>query len=235
MRKAFSKGLIDGLPIGIGYLSVSFGFGISAAALNIPTLFAWLISATNLTSAGQAAGIEIIAACGTLLEMALTQLVINLRYALMGFSLTQKLDGGFTTLKRLVLSFGITDEIFGVSVTRVTPLSPFYSYGLMSVAIPGWTLGTVLGVISGTFLPQNVINALGIAIYGMFIAIIIPEAKKEKSVLITVISAMLLSCGFYYLPFIKEISDGFRIIIITIAVSALMAVLFPRKEEQDEN
>lgn len=233
--KEYKSGIKDGIPIFLGYLAVSFAFGIQASKVGLNFFEAGLMSFTNLTSAGQFSALVTITAGGTLIELAFTQLIINMRYLLMSCALSQKIKEGTPFYHRFFMAFGITDEIFGVSVTRVTPLSPFYSYGLMSVAIPGWTMGTVLGVISGTFLPQNVINALGIAIYGMFIAIIIPEAKKENSVLATVISAMLLSCGFYYLPFIKEISEGFRIIIITIAVSAFMAVLFPRKEEQDEN
>lgn len=228
MRKAFSKGLVDGLPIGIGYLSVSFGFGISAAALNIPTLFAWLISATNLTSAGQAAGIEIIAACGTLLEMALTQLVINLRYALMGFSLTQKLDSGFTTIKRLILSFGITDEIYATAISREGKISPSYMLGLIVLPYVGWTSGTVLGSIAGEMLTPFIANAMGILLYGMFIAIFVPSAKKSKPVLLTVIISAALSLIFKFL--LPSVSFGFAIIISALVSSAICAALFPIKE-----
>ena len=228
MRKAFSKGLIDGLPIGLGYLSVSFGFGIFAVSLKIPAFYAWLISATNLTSAGQAAGVEIIAACGTILEMALTQLIINLRYSLMGFSLTQKLDGSFTTPKRLLLSFGITDEIYAVAISRQGKISASYMLGLIVLPFIGWTTGTAIGALAGELLPSFISNAMGILLYGMFIAIFVPPAKKSKPVLLTVLLATAFSLIFKYL--LPSVSFGFAIIISALFSSAICAAIFPIKE-----
>lgn len=228
MRKAFSKGLIDGLPIGLGYLSVSFGFGILAVSLKIPVFYAWLISATNLTSAGQAAGVEIIAACGTVLEMALTQLIINLRYSLMGFSLTQKLDGSFTTPKRLLLAFGITDEIYAVAISRQGKISASYMLGLIVLPFIGWTTGTAIGALAGKLLPEFIANAMGILLYGMFIAIFVPPAKKSKPVLLTVILAAVFSLIFKYL--LPSLSFGFTIIISALVSSAICAAIFPIKE-----
>lgn len=228
MRKAFSKGLIDGLPIGLGYLSVSFGFGILAVSLKIPAFYAWLISATNLTSAGQAAGVEIIAACGTVLEMALTQLIINLRYSLMGFSLTQKLDGSFTTPKRLLLAFGITDEIYAVAISRHGKISASYMLGLIVLPFIGWTTGTAIGALAGKLLPEFIANAMGILLYGMFIAIFVPPAKKSKPVLLTVILAAVFSLIFKYL--LPSLSFGFAIIISALVSSAICAAIFPIKE-----
>ena len=228
MRKAFSKGLIDGLPIGLGYLSVSFGFGILAVSLKIPAFYAWLISATNLTSAGQAAGVEIIAACGTVLEMALTQLIINLRYSLMGFSLTQKLDGSFTTPKRLLLAFGITDEIYAVAISRQGKISASYMLGLIVLPFIGWTTGTAIGALAGKLLPEFIANAMGILLYGMFIAIFVPPAKKSKPVLLTVILAAVFSLIFKYL--LPSLSFGFAIIISALVSSAICAAIFPIKE-----
>lgn len=229
MRKAFLKGLSDGLPIGLGYLSVSFGFGILAVNLKISAFFAWLISATNLTSAGQAAGVEIIAACGTLVEMALTQLVINLRYSLMGFSLTQKLDKSFTTPKRLLLSFGITDEIFAVAVSQKGQISASYMAGLLVLPFIGWTNGTVIGAYASQLLPTVIADVMGILLYGMFIAVFVPAARKSKAVLVTVLISSAISVIFrYLLPFV---SSGFSIIISAVAASVICAALFPVKED----
>lgn len=232
MRKAFSKGLIDGLPIGLGYLSVSFGFGILAVSLKIPALYAWLISATNLTSAGQAAGVEIIAACGTILEMALTQLIINLRYSLMGFSLTQKLDNSFTTPKRLLLSFGITDEIYAVAISQKGKISASYMAGLIVLPFIGWTSGTALGALAGELLPQFISNAMGILLYGMFIAIFVPVCRKNYRVLFVVVVAAVISIIFkYLLPFV---SSGFAVIICALVAAILGAIFFPIKESEEE-
>ncbi|MGN1106544.1 MAG: AzlC family ABC transporter permease, partial [Huintestinicola sp.] len=182
MKKDFLKGLLHGIPIALGYLSVSFGFGITAVRAGLSAAAAVGISASNLTSAGQAAGVEIIAAGGTLIEMALTQLIINLRYSLMGLSLSQKLDGSFTTPHRLLASFGITDEIFAVAAAQPGRIKPLYMYGLILISFIGWTGGTFLGAAAGQSLPQMFTSAMGILLYGMFIAIIIPPSRKSRSV-----------------------------------------------------
>lgn len=226
------KGLKDGIPIGLGYLSVSFGFGIMAVNSGISVLAAVIISLTNLTSAGQVAGIGVIAAGGTYIEMALTQLIINLRYALMSLSLSQKLDKNFTWLSRLAISFGITDEIFAVASGKSGEVSKKYMAGLMILPIIGWSLGTFLGAAAGEILPERLNAALGIAIYGMFIAIFVPAAKKVKGVLWVVIIAVVMSCCLKYIPIFSGISQGFAIIICTITASLLGAVLFPVKQEE---
>lgn len=231
MRKAFTKGFSDGLPIGLGYFSVAIGFGILAVNLKISAFFAWLISATNLTSAGQAAGVEIIAACGTLVEMALTQLVINLRYSLMGFSLTQKLDKNFSTPKRMLLAFGITDEIYAVAVSQKGQISASYMAGLIVLPFIGWTSGTLIGAFASQLLPEFISNVMGILLYGMFIAIFVPAAKKSKPILLTVIIAAAFSIIFRYL--IPFISGGFSIILSAIIACVVCAVLFPIDEEEN--
>ena len=232
MRKAFTKGLSDGLPIALGYFSVSIGFGVLAVNLKISAFFAWLISATNLTSAGQAAGVEIIAACGTLIEMALTQLVINLRYSLMGFSLTQKLDKNFSTPKRMLLAFGITDEIYAVAVSQKGQISATYMAGLIVLPFIGWTSGTLIGAIASQLLPEVIANVMGILLYGMFIAIFVPASRKSKPILLTVIISAALSITFkYLLPFI---SGGFSIILSAIVASVICAALFPIEEEENQ-
>ncbi|MBR5872164.1 MAG: AzlC family ABC transporter permease [Oscillospiraceae bacterium] len=232
MKSDFIKGIRDGIPICLGYLSVSFGFGILAVGLGLSVLSAVGISMTNLTSAGQVAGVGIIAAGGSLIEMALTQLVINIRYSLMGISLSQKLDGSFNTAHRMIASFGITDEIFAVAVSQKS-VSPFYMYGLIIISSIGWVSGTFLGAAAGNILPASVSSAMGIVLYGMFLAIIIPPSKKEKGVLFSVIIAALFSTVFEYL--IDFVSGGFAIIICSVTAAAICSVLFPIPEEQEEN
>ncbi len=229
MRSPFFRGVTHGIPIALGYLSVSFGFGILAVRLGLPVWAAVGISLTNLTSAGQAAGVEIIAAAGTLLEMILTQLVINLRYALMGFSLSQKLDESFTTSRRLAVSFGITDEVYAVAVSQPGQLTAKYMLGLISTPIVGWSVGTLLGAVAGQLLPSSVSDAMGLVLYGMFLAIILPPARKDRRVLLVVVLAAACSVVFRYA--LPMVSGGFAVIISALAASLSGAVLFPIEEE----
>ncbi|MBR6568459.1 MAG: AzlC family ABC transporter permease [Clostridia bacterium] len=230
MKKDFRKGCSDGIPIGLGYFSVAFGFGILAMSSKISVFFAWLISATNLTSAGQVAGVEIIAASGTLAEMALTQLVINLRYSLMGFSLTQKLDENFTTPKRLLLASGITDEIYAVAISQKGKITASYMTGLIVIPFIGWTSGTVAGALTNQLLPDIISNNMGILLYGMFIAVFIPAARKSKAVLLAVITAAAVSIFLKcFLPFV---SSGFSVIISAVIAAVICAALFPVSEEK---
>lgn len=228
-KLGFREGLTDGVPIGLGYLSVSFSFGIAAVTQGVSALAATVVSMTNLTSAGQVAGLGIITAAGTLLEMALAQLIINMRYALMSLSLSQKLDPGFTTPHRFLAAFGITDEIFAVASGKPKEITPSYMYGLILLPFLCWSAGTLLGGIAGSVLPQMLRSALGIAIYGMFIAIFIPPARKSAGVLVTVIISAAMSCGLRYIPLFSHVSSGFAIIICTLAASAAGALLFPKK------
>lgn len=224
-KKAFIDGVKDGIPIALGYFSVSFGFGISAVGLGISVLHCVIISLTNLTSAGQFQGIQIIALSGTLIEMALVQLVINMRYSLMSLALSQKLDNTFTLKHRLLTSYGITDEIFAVCSTKQGKLSPHYMYGIISVSTLGWTSGTFLGAVFGAILPPLLTSSLGILLYGMFLAIIVPPARKNHKILFVVgISAMLSSVCKYFLPMI---SGGFAVIICSVLSAVLGALLFP--------
>lgn len=222
----------DGIPIGLGYFAVSFTFGIAAVSAGIPAFGAALISLTNVTSAGQFAGLTIIAANGTLLEMALTQFIINLRYCLMSFSLAQKLDQNTPFVHRFLMAFGVTDEIFAIGVSHKGKLPPSYHYGAMAVAIPGWVTGTALGAVFGNILPAFIMSALGIAIYGMFLAIILPPAREDKTILCVVLAAMTLSALFYITPVLKEISSGFVIIITTVLVAGVAAFIKPIHEEK---
>lgn len=233
-NNSFGAGVRDGIPIGLGYLPVSFSFGIMAVNGGIPALAAVLISMTNLTSAGQVAGLAILTAGGAFTEMALTQLVINLRYALMGIALSQKLDKGFNLLHRMLCAFCLTDEIFAVAASKEGEVSRGYMYGLLSLPYVGWTLGTLLGAVAGELLPERISSALGIAIYGMFIAIIVPPACKQRGVLLAVLLAAGISCAIEYVPVFSGITQGFAVIICGIAASAAAALLFPADKEAEE-
>ncbi len=229
LERNFLRGLNHGLPIGLGYLSVSFGFGILAVKNGLSVFQSSVISASNLTSAGQAAGVEIIAAGGALLEMILVQLTINIRYSLMALSLSQKLDKSFTTPHRLLASYGITDEIFAVCSAQRGALTPAYMYGMILISAVGWVLGTFLGASAGELLPPSVTSAMGIVLYGMFIAIIIPPSRKRKSILFVTIAAAVLSIFFRYV--LTFISGGFAMMICAIVAAALGAWLFPVPDE----
>lgn len=232
MKSHYLQGIKHGIPITLGYFSVSFGFGIMAVKAGLSPLTAVIISITNLTSAGQAAGVSLIAEGGTLTEMALTQFIINIRYSLMAISLSQKVNEKFTIPHRLLAGFGITDEIFAVASAQPGEVSPSYMYGLVTAGFIGWTLGTLLGAFAGALLPQPITDAMGIMLYGMFLAIIIPTAKKRHGVLCVILIAAAVSLLFRYV--LTFISTGFAIIISAIIASALGALLFPIKEEETE-
>jgi predicted branched-subunit amino acid permease len=229
----FGNGFVDGIPIGLGYLSVSFGFGISAVGDGLRFLEALIISMTNLTSAGQVAGVAVIVAGGTVIEMILTQLVINLRYSLMGITLTQRLDPRCTTPHRMLMSFGLTDGIFAVAASKPYPVCPKYFYGLMTAPYLGWALGTLLGAWAGNVLPSDLRSAMGIMIYAMFVAIILPPMKKNTGVLFVVLLSAALSCCMYYVPVLNTVSTGFSIIICAVLAAAAMALLRPIKDDAE--
>lgn len=231
----FTTGLLDGIPIALGYLAVAFSFGIAAVAGGLTPMEATLISMTNLTSAGQFAGLGIIAGGGSFFELGLSQLVINLRYSLMGISLSQKLDKSFTRLHTLFLGYALTDEIYAVAVSRTKPVRPLYFTGLAFLPYIGWALGTLLGAVFGALLPELLCSALAVAIYGMFIAIIIPATRKSRSVLIVTLFAVTISSVIYYIPALDGISGGFSIIISAVLASVLGALLFPVKEVTEDD
>ena len=230
MKRQFLFGMKDGIPIALGYLSVGFGFGILAASLGITPLEAWFISALNLTSAGQVAGVQVIAAAGSLLEMALTQLVINIRYSLMALSLSQKLDDSFRTPQRLIVSHGITDEIFAAAYSKPGHLTPGYMYGLITAAFISWTSGTLLGSIAGSSLPSQLTDALGIMLYAMFMAVVIPAARSDRGILSAAVIAGGISLLFYYV--FTTVSGGFATILSALIAAAIAAVLRPVAEEE---
>ena len=226
-KQEFLDGMKDGIPICLGYFPVSMAFGLTAVLSGMPVWATILISMTNLTSAGQFAGVNQLLAFGSTVELAFTMFVINIRYFLMSLSVSQKADSKMNIFKRLAVSFGITDEIFAVSVQRKKGVTATYMAGLILISYAGWVGGTVTGAIATSIMPEVLANSMGIALYGMFIAIVIPPAKRQRNVTWTVIFAVMLSFAFNYLPFLSEMSGGWATIIITIAVSALSATLFP--------
>ena len=231
VKKDFSEGARDSLPIAAGYFSVSFTFGIMAASMGIDPITSGIISLTNVTSAGQFAGIELISAGCSYIELFLTQLIINLRYGLMSLTLSQKLSEKTRLWQRFLIAFGNTDEIFAVAVSRDRDVTPAYMAGLEIPPILSWTAGTLLGAFFMNLLPYYIQSALGIALYGMFIAIVLPPARETKEVLGVVLLACLCSVGFKYLPVLRNISGGFSIIIVTLLCAGLGAWLFPVNED----
>lgn len=231
MKNNFLRGAIDGIPIGLGYLSVSFAFGIFAVSSGINPLHALLISMTNLTSAGQLAAVPIIASGGSFIELVLSQIIINLRYALMSVSLSQRLSPKVSLPQKLLIAFGNTDEVFATSVVQ-KDLTASYMFGLIFTPYIGWSFGTLLGAFLGNILPEILLSSLGIMIYGMFVAIFIPAAKKERPVLLCILISVFISLLFKFTPILKTIPKGFVIIITAIIASSLMAVFKPIKEEE---
>lgn len=233
-KEEFAEGLRDGVPICLGYLSVSFAYGMMAVNSGMPIWSTVLISLSNLTSAGQFAGTNLILAGGSFLEIAMTTFIINIRYFLMSLTMSQKVKQEMTMPQRLSISFGITDEIFAVSMQHPRELTASYLAGLIITPVAGWTAGTFLGGVLTSLMPQILSNALNIALYGMFIAIIIPPAREQKAVLFTVVLAIGMSVIFTYVPVLSLLSGGWGIILITIVVSVIAAWLFPMKEEKGE-
>ena len=229
---SWKQGLQDGIPIALGYVSVSFAFGMMASNQGIPVWVSVLISFSNLTSAGQFAGLGIIAANGSMMEMALSQFVINLRYFLMSLSLTQKLDEKTKTLQRAVIAHGITDEIFALSSSKPKKVGFLYMISLMFPPILGWTGGTFLGATASTLLPVILRDSLGIMIYGMFLAIIIPPCRTSKNIGIVVLMAAVTSCLFQVLSAYISIGSGFVIILCTLFAAGVGAFLFPIDGEE---
>ncbi len=227
----FHRGLANGVPICLGYLSVSFAFGISTFNSGLSVVQTTLISMFCVTSAGQLAAVPIMLAGGTLLEMALAQLVINLRYTLMSVSISQKLDDGVTLPHRLMLSYVVTDETFAMTTAQRGKISRQYFYGLILLPWLGWTLGTFLGAVAGNLLPPLLTASLGIAIYGMFIAIVVPQAKHERPAALCALIAVGLSCLFRYVPLLSRVPEGFVIILCATAASAILAVHAPVNPE----
>ncbi len=229
----YRTGVSRGLPVGMGYFSVSFGFGAMAVSQGVRVLDATLISLSNLTSAGQFAGLTVIVAAATLWEMILTQLIINSRYALMSLALSQRMGQRIGVLPRLVIAFFNTDEIFALAMARIEPLTVPFMLGLGTLPILGWTLGTLCGALAGSVLPASIQAALGVMLYGMFVAIVVPPAKEDRKILASVLLALVLSSLFTWVPILQKISAGISIVICTAAAAAVCALLFPVDGQED--
>lgn len=233
-RKWFRLGLRHGIPIGLGYFAVAFTLGITAKNIGLSAVQAAGMSFAMHASAGEFAAFQIMEAQSGYLNMALTELVINLRYLLMSCALSQKVSEKVKTGPRFLMSYFITDEIFGISSTVEGELNPFYTYGAAVTASPGWVLGTFLGALVGNILPANIASAMNLALYGMFLAIVIPPARKSRVIAGIVISAMLLSALFEWLAKYLPFSSGTRILILTVLIAGAAAKLFPVKEREEK-
>ena len=230
-KQNFLKGARDGLPIFLGYFAVSLTLGIAAKASGITAFQAMLASLSNNTSAGEFIGFTLIAEGGSYLEMVLMELIANARYLLMSCALSQKMEPKTPTWQRLLMGHGVTDEIFSLSIRVPGKLDPFYTYGAIAVAVPGWTGGTFLGVILGNVLPASLVSALGVGLFGMFVAAFIPAAKKDKVVAGTVAASFALSYLINRLPVFDFLSSGMKTVLLTVLIAGAAALLFPRKEE----
>lgn len=230
--KEFVRGLKAGIPIGLGYLSVSFTFGIIAVSYGFEWWQALVISMATVTSAGQFAGIGMMLQPGQYFAMLISQLTINVRYSFMSISLSQKLEDRFRGVFRWLLAFFMTDEIFAVASAEKEVKRIFFA-GLAVLPYVGWSLGTLLGALLGNILPERLMSALGLAIYGMFVAIVVPEMTKQKSVVYIVLIAIIGSCLFYYVPILSNISSGLSISICAIVAAVIGAILFPIEEEME--
>lgn len=229
--EALREGLRDGVPIALGYLAVSFSLGIAARKVGLDAVQGFFASLFNNASAGEYAGFAVIGAGGSLLEMAVVMLVANARYLLMSCSMAQRFSPDTPIIHRVLVGFDLTDELFGIAIARPGEVDPYYSYGAMVVALTGWAFGGMAGVIAGSVLPERVVSALSVALFGMFLAIIIPPARKSRMVAGLVLASFATSALFAWAPLLSGLSEGVRTIILTVALSALAAALFPVDEK----
>lgn len=233
-RQALGDGMRDGIPIGLGYFAVSFSLGIAAKNAGLTPFQGFLASLLCNASAGEYAGFTLIAAGATYLELAIVTLIANARYLLMSCAMSQRLDPDMPGFHRPLMAFHITDELFGIAIARPGCLNPYYSYGAVLVAAPCWAAGTALGAIAGGLLPLRLVSAFSVALYGMFLAVIIPAARQSKVIAGLIILCFGASYGAAHLPVTSQISDGTRTIILTVALSSAAALLFPKNTEEDE-
>ncbi|MBE6670904.1 MAG: AzlC family ABC transporter permease [Ruminococcaceae bacterium] len=223
----------DGIPIGLGYLAVSFSLGIAAKKAGLTAIQGFITSLLCNASAGEYVGFTLIAANALYLEMAFGTLIANARYMLMSCAISQRTEPGLSIWHRMGLSFCITDELFGITIAREGFINPNYTYGAMFVATNGWAIGTALGIIAGNILPLRLVSAFSVALYGMFLAIIIPPARKEKIIALLIVVCFVLSYLCSVLPVISNLSDGTRTIILTVVISTTASILFPRNDDEE--
>lgn len=231
--EVFKNGMRDGVPIAIGYFAVAFSLGISAKNMGISPFQGFFASILTNASAGEYAGFRVIASKVSLLEMAIVILIANLRYLLMSFAISQRMDSKLKWYHRLVIGFDLTDELFAISIARTGFINPFYSYGAMVVTIPCWAFGTSLGIITGSLMPRIIVSALSVALYGMFLAVIIPPCKKNKVIIGLIFICFITSFSMSRIPVFSVISEGTRIIILTVVISVIFAIFFPVKKDKE--
>ena len=232
-KSAFRTGLKNGIPIGLGYLAVSFSLGIAAKTAGLTPAQGFIVSLFCMASAGEYVGFLSIAAGAAYIEIAIATLVANARYLLMSTAMSQRMKQEMSVKHRLLMAFGITDELFGIAIARPGYLNPYYSYGAFITSAFPWALGTSLGIIAGNILPIRLVSAFSVALYGMFLAVIIPPARKDKIIAGLVVISFAVSYASTYLPFLKNMTDGTRTIILTVAISAIAAIAFPKKVENE--
>lgn len=232
-RKVFCEGMRDGVPIALGYFAVSFSLGIAARNAGLTPFQGFIASLFNNASAGEYAAFSLIAAGATYTEVAIITLIANARYLLMSCALAQRFAPGTPFFHRLIIGYDVTDELFGITIARPGYLNPFYTYGAITLAAPAWAMGTALGIVAGNLLPLRAVSALSVALYGMFLAIIIPPARKNRVVAVLVALSFALSFACNYLPGIASLSDGTRTILLTVLISCGAAILFPVKPEEE--
>lgn len=233
-KQWYKKGLHDGIPIALGYFAVAFALGIAAKRAGLTAIQTFLATLLTNASAGGYAGFLVIEENEPYINMALTIFVVNIRYLLMSCALSQKFSPKTSIGHRLLVGFDITDEIFGISMAVKGTLNPCYNYGAMTVSIPCWATGAALGVIMGDVLPASIVSALGVGLFGMFLAIIIPPARKNKVIAGVIITSFILSFAFSKIPYLCTLSEGTRVIILTVAIALAAAILFPVKEEETD-
>lgn len=234
-RAVFMEGVHDGVPIALGYFVVAFTLGILAKTAELSAWQGFVTSAVNIASAGEYAGFTVIAAQAPYLEIAVLTLVANARYFLMAAALAQRFAPDTPLLHRLAVSFGVTDEVFGITVARGGMVQPYYNYGALAISVPAWSAGTSAGILAGGILPAAAVSALSVALYGMFVWVILPPAKKSRPIAGMVLASFLLSLAATYAPLTSELSGGTRTILLTLLIAGVGAALFPVHEEQEEN
>lgn len=231
-RDAFRAGLISGIPIGLGYLAVSFSLGIAARNAGLTAPQGFVVSLLCMASAGEYVGFLSIAACASYMEIAIATFVANARYLLMSTAMSQRMNPFLPLRHRILMAFGITDELFGIAISRPGYMNPYFSYGSFLVAALPWSAGTSLGILAGTLLPVRLVSAFGVALYGMFLAVIIPPARKDKVIAGLIVICFSASLAASYIPLLRDLTDGTRTIILTVLIAAAAAVLFPKETEQ---
>lgn len=232
-KNAFINGIRDGIPIALGYFAVAFSLGIVAKKAGLTPIQGFISSILNHASAGEYAEFTVIMANASYFEMAFVILVTNIRYLLMSCALSQRIDSETSLIHRFLVGFGITDEIFGISIARVGSLNPYYSYGAIAIAIPSWSLGTAMGIVAGNILPTAIVSALSVALYGMFVAIIIPAAKTDKVVCGVIIISFLVSYAVSKISLFSHLSDSMKISLLTVLIAGAAAILFPLREDEE--